>query len=201
MYLEISRDTKRFTSIGKAVHNANICIVDELGNELETGQKGRLCISGKMLMKGYFEEEELTKEVLIEDRFYTSDVGYMDQDGFIFLMGRSQDVMSIGGEKVSPFEIEDVAYEMDCVKECACVAIKDPEAVRGEVPVLFLSVRKGMDYSQEKLRKQFEKKLERFKQPYQIFVIDEIPKNALGKTDRNVLRKMARSECSGRNVQ
>lgn len=201
VYVKIENKERELTAVGRAVKNADICIVDDSHREVGPGETGRLCISGGMVMKGYFQAEELTREVLQGGRFYTSDVGYMDREGYIFLLGRSQDIMNIGGEKVAPSEIEEIAYEVDFVSECACVSIPDPELVRGEVPILYVTVREGMNYSREELNSEFERRLERFKRPWKIFSIDRIPRNDLGKMDRNAMRKMARSECSDRDIQ
>lgn len=198
VYMKISED--RLASIGKPVSNARICIVNDELEEVKAGETGRLCISGGMVMKGYFADEKLTQEVLREGRFYTSDVGYMDKEGYIFLLGRSQDIMNIGGEKVAPSEIEAVAYELDFIKECACIAIPDPDSVRGEVPILYFSVKKEKEDDTRIMKEQFEKQLERFKWPYNMVRIAEIPKNELGKIDRNKLRELARSEYGDRSI-
>lgn len=197
VYMEISEG--KLDSIGKAVSNAKIRIVNDDGTELKAGETGRLCISGGMVMKGYFEDRELTKEVLREGRFYTSDIGYCDEDGYLYLLGRSQDIMNIGGEKVAPSEIESIVYELDFVKECVCVAIEDPDLIRGVVPVLFFSTKREEKESVHLIKEKLERQLERFKRPHRIIEIEDIPKNRVGKMDRNRIREMARSECNDRN--
>jgi long-chain acyl-CoA synthetase len=117
-------------------------------------------------------------------------MAYFDTDGFVFLMGRSDDIINIGGEKVSPFEIENTIKRHNGIDECCCVSIDDPNKILGKVPLAFITVESTEKYSEEELVAFLKKNIENYKIPYKIIVLDKIPKNTMGKFLRTELLKI-----------
>lgn len=191
VYMRLDQNTENMDAIGKAVENVSICIVDDDRKEIHSSRQnfGHLAICGAMNMIGYYDDPRMTKQVLENGIFYSEDLGYVDEDGYIYLVGRNNDVINIGGEKVSPLEIENTALEYDGVQECACIGVEDPKDVLGSVPVLYVVREIDKNFNVGMLQQYLEERLENYKIPYKIIEVKEIPKNHIGKIDRKGLRK------------
>ena len=195
IYMRLDQNTDKLDAIGQAVQNVSVNIVDEAHREIVSSRRhiGHLAICGDMNMVGYFNDKQATEQVLEDGIFYSEDLGYIDEDGYIYLAGRNNDVMNIGGEKVSPLEIENTALDYGGVSECACIGVDDPEGVRGHVPVLFVVGTGNQCFSDSVLKEYLGKYLEHYKVPYQIIEVKEIPKNYVGKIERKRLFELWRS--------
>ena len=174
--------------IGKPAYNAKIVIVDDDRNEIESSENntGLLASFGPMNTSGYWKDEEETRNVLFEGGIYSNDEAYYDEDGDIILLGRKGDVINVGGNKVSPDEIEDVAKKHPDVFDCGCIGIKDE--LKGNVPKLFVQVKKGVSFDSVSIRAHLAANLEPYKVPAIIVEIDEIPRSFNGKLLRKTLR-------------
>lgn len=194
VYMRLDENEDRMTSIGQAVENVLIWIVDDERRVVDSSREhfGHLAIRGAMNMIGYYDDPKMTERVLTEDVFYSEDLGYMDEEGYIYLLGRDNDVINIGGEKVSPFEIENIALDCEGVQECACVGVKDPQDILGDVSILYVVEETGTNLDVERLQSFLKVHLEAYKVPYEIIVLKEIPKNHMGKIDRNKLSNLWR---------
>lgn len=192
VYMRLDKNTDKMDAIGQAAEGVSISIVNDDHQVIASSRKniGHLAIRGDMNMVGYFNDIQATKQVLDKGVFYSEDLGYMDKDGYIYLAGRNNDVINIGGEKVSPLEIENVALDCEGVSECACIGAEDPEGVRGYVPVLFVVSDIDGDFFDNKVRSYMEEHLESYKVPYKIVEVSEIPKNYMGKIDRRKLKDL-----------
>lgn len=171
--------------IGFPVHKAHFKIIDFDGKEMfnaSLNNPGLITYTGSMIMKGYYKEKELTNKSLVNNYLQTSDLGYIDDEGKIFMLGRADDVIITGGNKVSPLEVEEVANHVEGIVECICKGQDDP--IIGSVPVLYIVV--GQGYDKVILEKEFLSKLEDFKRPRKIYEIDQVPKTYNGKIDRKV---------------
>jgi long-chain acyl-CoA synthetase len=115
----------------------------------------------------------------------------------LYLFGRSDDVINIGGEKVSPAEIEDIAYTHPDVKECCCIGVSDPEKILGEVPVLFVVLKEKTNATNEQLFDYFLDRLSSKKMPYRIIKTDKIPKSDIGKMLRRELVNIWKDKYQG----
>lgn len=195
VYMRLDQNTDKLDAIGQAVQNVSVHIVDEAHQVIVSSRNciGHLAICGDMNMVGYFNDNQATEQVLEDGIFYSEDLGYMDEDGYIYLAGRNNDVMNIGGEKVSPLEIENTALDYEGVSECACIGVEDPEGVRGHVPVLFVVETGNQRFSDSVLKEYLGKYLEHYKMPYRIIEVKEIPKNYVGKIDRKRLSELWQS--------
>lgn len=174
--------------IGKPTYNAKIVIVDEDRNEIEATENntGLLASFGGMNMKGYWKDEEETSKVMYEGGIYSNDESYFDEDGDIILLGRKGDVINVGGNKVSPDEIEDVVKKMQGVEDCGCIGISDP--LKGNTPKLFVQMKKGCTFDSAAIRTHIASSLEPYKVPSVIEEIDLIPRSFNGKLLRRDLR-------------
>lgn len=176
--------------IGKPTHNTTLLIVDDdrrLLNSTE-GNTGLLATKGGMNMVEYYEDEEETKQVLIDGVVYSNDIGYMDEDGDVILLGRKGDVINVGGNKVSPEEVESAAKTMEAIADCGCIPVSDP--AKGQVPKLFVQMASGKEFNSVEIRKYLASKLEPYKVPAFIEQIDVIPRSYNGKLLRKELKNL-----------
>ncbi len=147
---------------------------------------GRLALRGGMVMSGYFKDEEQTRDALRDGWLVTNDLAYVDEDGYVFMLGRSDDIINIGGEKLSPLEMENAASEYEGAAEYACIGVPDPKGILGQVPVLFVGgCRK--DYDAVKLKEYLASKMTRLKLPARICEVEALPRNRMQKLDRKAL--------------
>lgn len=165
-----------------------IKILDGNGNTIESDEthSGRMALKGDMQMAGYWNNKEMTEETLVDGWLLTGDMAYIDADGYVYMLGRADDIINVGGEKVSPIEVENIAGQYEGVRECACIGVEDPDGVCGQIPVLFVVVRSN--YAEEELRKFIASKVERYKIPQRYVQLDSIPRNRMQKVDRNRLK-------------
>lgn len=173
--------------IGYPSKHAKFLVTDDNKNPIESSidNIGLLAISGDMMMEGYFNSPELTAETVIDGVIYTSDLGYIDEAGRVFVFGRADDVINYKGIKISPEEIETVANTYAGVVDCACVPLADP--VCGQVPKLFIQV--SVDEFDKKAYMAFlRENLESTRVPTKIEIIEEIPRTSNGKLQRKKLR-------------
>lgn len=173
--------------IGKPAYNAEIVIVDDERKPMESSKEniGLLSSRGKMNMLGYWEDEEETQKVLLDGVVYSNDVAYYDEDGDIILLGRKGDVINVGGNKVSPEEIENVAKKMPGVADCGVIPMADP--FKGNVPKIFVQMEKGSQFDSVAIRTFLANNLEPYKVPVYIEEIEQIPRSYNGKLLRKEL--------------
>lgn len=200
LFLNVSKivaDPMKVQSIGKPLSCVEISVLDEQGNRTAGDREhpGRMALKGNMQMSGYWGQKELSVQTLKDGWLITNDLVYLDADGYVYMLGRADDIINVGGEKVSPVEVENVASEYPHIRECACIGVEDPEKVLGKVPILFVTVRDGL-YSEEGLRLFLAERLERYKLPKRYIPLLELPRNRMQKIERDVLRDIWNSgEC------
>ncbi len=173
--------------IGKPNCRSEFFLVD--GDNFVTGTgpecTGFLAVKGPGVMKGYWGKPDETKKVLKDGLYITQDLMYRDEEGFYYFMGRASDIISIGGFKVAPDEVEDAARKYTGINDCACVGKTDP--VAGEVPVLFIVPHENHDAAE--FIKHLRDNLENYKLPKQTIIVDEIPRTFNGKILRRKLKE------------
>ena len=178
---------KRLGSIGKPLPDVEVRIVNEDGNDVSLGENGEIVARGDRLMKGYWNREEATKETLRGGWLYTGDLGYWDDEGFIFLSGRAKDFLKRGGEMIAPEEVEQIIMSHPSVDEAAIIGIQDIEW--GE-RVRAIVVRKpGAELTAEEVIEHCRPRMAGFKRPEDVVFIDELPRNPMGKVLKRVLRE------------
>lgn len=193
---EVSSHPEQIGAVGKPLPNVEVRVLDEEGNPIQSDREhpGRMALKGDMQMAGYWNRPELTAETLKDGWLLTSDMVYTDPDGYVYMLGRADDIINVGGEKVSPVEVENIACQYEFVKECACIGVADPNEVLGQVPVLYLAVSTG--FTESGLQSYLAEKMERYKLPQHYVVVEALPRNRMGKIDRKVIRKLWESQGS-----
>ncbi len=173
--------------IGRAACNARMFFVDDDRREIETSadRPGLLASAGSMNMLGYWQDAEETARAMANGAIYSNDEAYLDKDGDIILLGRRGYVINVGGNKVSPEEIEDAAMGFEGVADCAAVPFGD--AQRGSVPKLFVQSKPGCSVDFAALRAFLAGRLESYKVPAYIEAIDRVPRTYNGKLLRREL--------------
>lgn len=174
--------------IGRPTHNAEIIIVGDKREPIKSDSEntGLLSSKGAMNMKGYWQDEEETAKALSDGVIYSNDEAYIDSDGDIILLGRKGDTINVGGNKVSPDEIEDVAKKHPDIADCGCIGVEDE--MRGSQPKLFVKLKYGRVFDPVSIRAFISAELEPYKVPELIEQIDDIPRSFNGKLLRRELR-------------
>lgn len=189
--LEFSKYGDKKKCIGRTTVNTEILFVDDNRNRVEASLEspGILAFQGGMNMRGYYKEPEITAEVMDEQGVvYTNDLGYLGDDGLVYLLGRQGDVINMGGIKIAPTEIEEVVMKHEMIKDCACIPI--PDEITGEAPKLFVALNDGYEFNQKELSKYMLSKLESLKVPKTFEIINEIPRTFNGKIIRKELKAL-----------
>jgi len=173
--------------IGKPTCNSIIKFVDDEGSEIRTSpQKSGLIITGgTMLMKGYYKDETLTADTLRGGYVYSSDEGYLGDDGLVYMLGRRGDIINIGGMKVDPAEIEEKVNQHPQIEDCVCVPMQDD--IAGQAPKLFVVMKEGEEFLPISIRNYLNDKLESYKLPKIIEQMGKIPRTYNGKIIRKKL--------------
>jgi long-chain acyl-CoA synthetase len=178
---------RRVGSIGLPLPGTIIEIVslDEPDRRLPPGQRGEICITGPQLMAGYADRLEETEEALRAGRLHTGDVGYMDQDGYVYLVDRIKDLILNGGFNVYPRMVEEAIRLHPAVDEVTVCGV--PDRHRGEIVKAYVRLRDGQRLTARELRRFLRDQLAPFEQPKEIEFRDELPRSWLGKPSRRVL--------------
>jgi acyl-CoA synthetase (AMP-forming)/AMP-acid ligase II len=176
-------------TVGLPLPGQEVRVVDHLGRPLPQGERGEVVIRGANVMRGYLNRPDDTAKTIIDGWLHTGDVGIFDEDGYLRIVDRIKDMIIRGGENIYPKEIETALYGHDGVLEVAVVG--RPDDVLGEVVVAYVSARPDADVTAEELHALCAERLAKYKRPALIEVLDELPKNAVGKIDKPALRALA----------
>ena len=176
-------------SIGLPIPDVEVSIQSEAGEMLPPKQVGELCVRGGNVMLGYLNQPEETKKVMRGDWLLTGDVGYKDEDGYIYITDRKKDMLLVNGINVYPREVEEVIYQFPGVKEAAVVGRPDPR--KGEQPIAFVAANDGANIDAKALIQFLRGKLADYKVPRSVNIIPALPRNATGKILKTALREMA----------
>lgn len=177
------------SSIGRPLPDVSIRIVNDEGNVVPPHTVGEINAKGPRIMKGYWGDEQKTAQALTKDGWLrTGDLGYLDEDGYLYLAGRADDLIIRGGENISPEEVEEVLNSHPKIEESVVIGIPDPEF--GEQPVSYVVLKEGETASTEEIIEFCRERLAPFKRPRNVMFIDSLPRNPLGK----ILRKKLREE-------
>ncbi len=177
--------TGKFGSVGKALPGWEIKIVDDNGRELPVNQPGEIIAKGSM-MKGYYNNPQATAEVMKDGWLYTGDIGKLDDDGYLFFLGRKKELIIRKGQNIHPSDIEDVLYTHPKVAEVAVVGI--PDEIRGESVRAYISLKEGAVATGEEIRRFCRQHMADYKLPKQIIFLDSLPKTATGKIRKEDLK-------------
>ncbi len=172
-------------AVGVPIFNTRVRILDD-GAEVPVGEVGEICTSGPQVVPGYWDKPEETENALPGGELRTGDVGFMDEDGFFYLVDRAKDQINAAGYKVWPREVEDGLLEHDAVKEAAVIGV--PDEYRGESVKAFVSLRAESDTSPDELISFCKERMAAYKYPREVEIVEELPKTVTGKLLRRELR-------------
>jgi long-chain acyl-CoA synthetase len=187
--VELATDGKirRPKSIGKVLDGMEMRVFHEDGSEAPMGKVGEICLRGPNVMLGYHEMPEDTAMALAGGWLHTGDLGYLDAEGYGYIVDRKKDIIIRGGQNIYPADIESVLYQVPGVAEAAVVRKDDP--VFGEVPVAFVALVPGASVTAEQLTRRCQAELAYFKVPAAVYFLPELPKGPTGKILRRALSK------------
>jgi acyl-CoA synthetase (AMP-forming)/AMP-acid ligase II len=187
---------RKMGSIGRPIANVEIVVVKEDGRLARPGEPGELVARGASIAAGYWNAPDESRRKFDALGYHTGDVGYADEEGFLFLQGRLHDMMKVGAHRVGAREIEEVIESCAGVSETAVVPA--PHDILGEVPVAFVVVRGGAGVTEADLVVHCRSRLAPHKVPVRFVLRGELPKLAMGKTDRQALRaEVERTSATG----
>jgi long-chain acyl-CoA synthetase len=172
-------------SVGKPIHDVFVSIFDDDSNPMKTNEIGEIVIKGNNVMKGYFQNPQATENTFINSWFRTGDLGYLDDDGYIFIVGRKKELIIVAGINVYPKEIEDVLLSNTNIEEAAVIGI--PDTCKGEVPAAFVKLKEDSSLSPEALKSFCRERLANYKIPYHYKFVKDFPRNATGKILKRAL--------------
>src|SRR5699024_1295284 len=170
--------SRKLGSAGKPLFTADVKISDE--NEAGIGE---IIVKGPMVMNGYFKNDAANKESFKDGWLYTGDLGYIDEDGFLYVVDRRTDLIISGGENIYPTEIENALLKIDEIKEAAVIGVTDERW--GQLPVACLVCEEKLD--EKTILATLEKSLAPYKIPHQFYQVDSLPRNASNKVMRHKL--------------
>lgn len=169
-------------SVGRPIPGVRVAIVDERGRKLPAGSIGEITCRGRNVMQGYFRNEAASKEVLMRRRLHTGDMGFIDEEGFLYIVGRKRDIIISGGINVYPPEIENELRMHPGIADCAVFGV--PDNLWGETVVAAVVLR---DTTIEEIRAHCRRHLAGFKCPRELLTVSAIPRNSAQKTIRREL--------------
>jgi long-chain acyl-CoA synthetase len=173
-------------TVGIALPGQEIRIVGADNADVPRGEAGEVLIKGPNVMRGYLNRPEETAKTIVDGWLHTGDVGRFDDDGYLMLVDRAKDMIIRGGENIYPKEIETIVYQLPEIAEAAVVGRANP--VYGEEPVLYVSLNAGADISTGRINEHLRESLSKYKLPVDITILEDLPKNAVGKIDKPALR-------------
>lgn len=193
-YLNPALIDKKPGSVGKAIPNCETFIVDENANEVNPGEIGELIVRGSNVMRGYWNSPALTSKVFRDWKFdgekalFTGDLFYQDDEGFLYFVGRKDDMIKTKGERVSPKEIENILCNLDGISEAAVIGI--PDEILGQTIKVFIVKKDEIKLTKNDIFLYCSKNMESFMLPKEIVFLDTLPKSTNGKVDKKILKQM-----------
>lgn len=192
-------DERNLCTVGKPLMGTHIRIVDVDGKPCSAGDVGEIVVHQPTLMKGYYNRPELTEQAIRDGWYYTGDIGFLDEKGFLHLLDRRSSMVISGGENIFPKEVEDciLKYLPDRISELAVIGV--PDQTWGEVLMLAVVVEKGACLTEEDIYDVCRAHLDSFKKPRHIYFMDHIPRNEAGKVARQKLLEYHEAQIQNQN--
>ncbi|MHB1419209.1 MAG: long-chain-fatty-acid--CoA ligase [Bacillota bacterium] len=181
------KEMRRLLSVGKAVFGHWLRIVDELDEDVPTGEVGEILCQSDQTMKGYWRNPTATKETLRGGWLHTGDMGKFDEDGYLYIVDRKHDMIIRGGENIYPAEIEQILYTHPKVLEVAVIGV--PHETMGEEVQAVIVLKEGMEVSQEEIIEFCRGRMAGYKRPRLVDFVDTLPRNPSGKVLKRTLKE------------
>jgi long-chain acyl-CoA synthetase len=185
-------------SIGLPMPATTITIISiDTGKPVPTGETGEVCITGPQVMAGYWNNPDATKEAIVDGRFRSGDIGYLDEDGYTFIVDRLKEMILAGGYNVYPRNVEEAIYMHPAVSECAVVGL--PDEYRGQTVKAYVALGEGQSLSEADLLAFLEDKISKIEMPKLVEFRTDLPKSAIGKILKKELlaEEAAKAEAKG----
>ncbi len=184
----------RPASVGIMMQQTQVEIRDlkDMSRKLEAGERGEICVRGSQVMAGYLGRAQETADAFVDGALRTGDVGYLDNDGYLYVTDRIKDLIICGGYNVYPRVIEDALYEHPAVGEAIVIGVAD--AYRGQTPIAFVTLREGQSVEPDVLREFLRDHLSPIELPSRVQIRDSLPKTAIGKLSRKDLVEILAAE-------
>jgi acyl-CoA synthetase (AMP-forming)/AMP-acid ligase II len=176
----------RLSACGRPSPTVRLAIRDENGSDLPVGQQGEICVTGDLVMKGYYNDPEQTAAAIVDGWLYTGDIGYQDAEGYLHITDRSKDMIITGGFNVYPSEVEQVIWTHPAVRDCSVIGIPDDEW--GEAVKAVVELHPGASVDTADLIALCKDKLGSVKAPKSVDIIDTLPRSPVGKVLKTELR-------------
>ncbi len=184
---EREKKLARLRSVGRGMDDVVIAIMDDVNTMLDPGSEGEICVMGPRVMAEYHKQAEATAAAIQDGWLHTGDVGYLDEDGYLFITGRKKDLIIRGGENISPGEIEATLDEHPQIEESAIIGVPDPDW--GEGIKAIIVPKAGQKPDTQELVAYTKARLASYKAPTYFAFVDELPRNPMGKVLKTELRK------------
>jgi acyl-CoA synthetase (AMP-forming)/AMP-acid ligase II len=185
---------RKAACVGQPLHATHVRVLDDDGRDVPAGEVGELAVASPYLFAGYLNLPEATAKASRGDWFVTGDLARLDDEGYVYLVDRKNDMIISGGENVYPREVEEILLTHPAVAECAVTGA--PHAYWGEAVVAFVALRPGMSASSEDLMDACRARLSRYKVPKEIRFVPALPRNPMGKVMRRTLRDNLKKEAN-----
>jgi long-chain acyl-CoA synthetase len=175
----------RFGSVGRPLPNLKVAVRDDNDAILPANETGEVCVEGTSVMLGYYNDPASTARKIRNGILHTGDKGFLDEDGYLHLVGRADDLVKVSGEKVYPAEVETAIENIEGVDEVAVVSF--PDEKHGSRLHAFVQLKPGTVMNDAALRAACREKLEPYKVPRSFSVVETLPRTMTGKTDKRAL--------------
>jgi long-chain acyl-CoA synthetase len=189
---------ERRGSVGLPVPDAEVRIMDEEGRTLPPGQPGEICCRSPAVMRGYWRAPEATSQALRDGWLHTGDIGYLDENGYMFIVDRKKDLIIRGGFNVYPRDVEDALVEHPAVQMAAVVG--KPDVVHGEEIVAFVALAADAEVTPDDLIAWSRERIGAYKYPREVRVVESVPLTTVGKIDRKALRAELTARADARSA-
>ncbi len=186
--IDSEREKLRDHSVGKPLPGLEIRIVDEDGNDVQQGEIGEIIYSSPWIMRGYYKDRERTDEVIRDGWFHSGDLGFFDASGDVKVVERKKEVISTGGEKIFPQEIEEIIEQNPKVEHACLIGVPDP--AYGQIPKAVVQLKEGESASEEEIIAWCRGKMAGFKRPKSVVFSDNLPLNPVGKVQRALVKEL-----------
>ena len=187
-YLKAGDARRKVGSTGKAAARCALRIVDGSGTDVAPGASGEILVRGDNVMIGYWNAPQATAAALVDGWFHSGDMGHQDQEGYLYVDGRSKDMIISGGENIYPAEIENLLIESPDIAEASVIG--RPDARWGEIVVAVVVPKADGVLTGEQVLKLLDGRIARYKHPKEVLLVSELPKTALGKVRKEDVRQM-----------
>jgi acyl-CoA synthetase (AMP-forming)/AMP-acid ligase II len=184
----------RVGSIGQAAEGVRIRLLDSEGRDVALGEVGEICIQSAVLMIGYWNDPEATRNAIRDGWFHTGDLARCDGDGYYWFAGRSKQIIIRGGSNISPQEVESVLVEHPLIREAAVIG--RPDRVWGEIVVAYVVLQAGQSLTDEELIAFARTRMAAYKIPEHVVFMDALARTPTGKLDRRALREAEQARAS-----